>query len=260
MRSETFGQGKKYHMRTKLIRLVVLASMAGFLMSCGTTSQFTPGKGNKYQYTYKLMYPVENSNLLFHDDSIIIQFKFDEAAIRFQLQNISDSYLTIDWNKASMNIQGRYFALRHVSNLYRDSSSSASVLLPPLGYLRDVVIPRDNIHNDGDRWVEVDLFPTTDRKSVKLQESIKKSVGRQIGLLLPMMFGSTEYNYEFNFQVDSVKRIPWKDYEPFRRIPEPPSPKHQAVGLDNVTTAIIVVGILGFSAYALSVKKSPPSE
>jgi hypothetical protein len=132
--------------------------------------------------------------------------------------------------------------------------------LPPLGYLRDIVIPRDNIYNDGDRWVEMDLFPTTDRKSVKLQESIKKNVGRQIGLLLPMMFGSTEYNYEFNFQVDSVKRILWKNYEPFQRSPEPPSSKHQVSGSDNVTTAIIAVGILGFSAYVLSVKKSPPSE
>jgi hypothetical protein len=247
-------------MKTKLIRLVILASLAGFLMSCATTSQFTPGKGNKYQYTYKLMYPVENSNLLFQDDSIIVQFKFDEAAIRFQLQNISDSYLVIDWNKASMNIQGRYFAVRHVSNLYCDSSSSTSILLPPLGYLRDIVIPRDNIYNDGDRWVEIDVLPTTDGKSRELQESIQNSAGRQIGLLLPVMFGSMEKNYEFDFQVDSVKRIPWKDYEPFQRVPEPPSPKRGVLGLDNVTTAIIVVGILGFSAYVLSVKKSPPSE
>jgi hypothetical protein len=247
-------------MKTKLIRLVVLTSLAGLLMSCGTTSQFTPGKGNKYQYTYKLMYPVENSNLLFHDDSIIIQFKFDEAAIRFQLQNISNSYLVIDWNKSSMNIQSRYFAIRHVSNLYCDSSSSTSILLPPLGYIRDIAIPRDNIYNNGDRWVELDLLPTTDHKSVELQESIMKSVGRRIGFLLPITFGSTAKNYEFEFQVDSVKRIPWKNYKPFQRIPEPPSPKHQVSGLDNVTTAIITVGILGFSAYVLSVKKSTPSE
>ncbi len=245
-------------MKIKLFRLVLLISLAGFLMSCATTSQFTPGKGNKYQYSYKLVSPLENSDLLFQDDSIIIQFKFDEAAIRFQLQNISNSYLAIDWNKASMNIQSRYFAIRHVSNLYCDSSSGTSILLPPLGYLRDIAIPRDNIYNVGDRWVEVDLFPTTDGKSEKMQETINKSVGRQIGLLLPVMFGSMEKNYEFNFQVDSVKRIPWKDYKPFQRIPEPLNPKHQ--GVDNVTTAIIAVGILGFSAYVLSVKKNPPSE
>ena len=247
-------------MKTKFIRLVVLASLAGFLMSCATTSQFAPGKGNKYQYTYKLMYPVENSDLLFQDDSVIIQFKIDEAAIRFQLQNISESYLAIDWDKASMNIQGRYFAVRHVSNLYYDSSSSISILLPPLGYLRDIAIPRDNIYSNGDRWVETDLLPTTDHKSVELQESIKKSTGRRIGLLLPVTFGSKVKNYEFDFQVDSVRQIQWKDYDPLQRVPAPPNPMHSVLGLDNVTTAIIAVGILGFSAYVLSIKKNPPSE
>ncbi len=229
-------------------------------MSCATTSQFSPGKGNKYQYTYKLVYPVENSNLLFDDDSLIVQFKFDEAAIRFQLQNISESYLTIDWDKVAINFHGRYFSTRHTNNLYGDTARSNSILLPPLGYIRDIVIPHDNVYNDGDRWVELDLLPTTDQKSTALQESIEKSVGRRIGLLLPVMFGSVAKNYEFDFIVDSVKRIAWKDYEPFQRVPPPPNPKRGVLGLDNVTTAVIAVGVLGFSAYVLSVKKNPPSE
>jgi hypothetical protein len=206
------------------------------------------------------VYPTENSDLLFQDDSVIIQFKFDEAAIRFQLQNISESYLAIDWDKASINIQGRYFGIRHISNLYGDTANANSILLPPLGYIRDIAIPRDNIYNDGERWMEVDLLPTTDHNSVELQESIKKNIGRRIGLLLPVMFGSAAKNYEFDFLVDSVKRISWKDYEPFQRVPTPPNSKRGILGLDNVTTAVIAVGILGFSAYVLSVKKSPPVE
>jgi hypothetical protein len=247
-------------MKTKLIHIIAIVLSAGLFVSCATTSQFSPGKGSKYQYAYKLVYPVENSNLFFQDDSVIIQFKFDEAAIRFQLQNISESYLTINWDKASINIQGRYSGIRHARNLYGDSVSNNSIVLPPLGYIRDIAIPRDNIYNDGDRWVEIDLLPTIDHKSLELKESIEKSVGRRIGLLLPMMFGSTAKNYEFDFQVDSVKRISWKDYEPFQRVPEPPNPKRAVLGLDNVTTAIIAVGVLGFSAYVLSIKKSPPSE
>jgi hypothetical protein len=247
-------------MKTKIIPSIIIVLFTGFLMSCATTSQFSPGKGNKYQYAYSLVYPVENSNLFFQDDSIIIQFKFDDAAIRFQLQNISESYLTINWDKASINLQGRYLSIRHASNLYGDSTGSNSILLPPLGYFRDIAIPRDNIYNDGDRWVEIDLLPTTDGKSIELQKSIQSSAGRRIGLLLPVVFGSREKNYEFDFQVDSVKRIPWKDYEPLQRIPEPPNSRRGVLGLDNVTTAIIAVGVLGFSAYVLSVKKSPPSE
>jgi hypothetical protein len=205
-----------------------------------------------------MIYPAKNSKLLFQDDSIIIQFKFDDAAIQFQLQNISDAPVTLDWDKASLGINGRYFGVRHASNLYADTIRSNSIIMPPLGYLRDVIIPRENIYNDGDRWVEVDLLPTTDQRSLQRQEGIKKNVGQKISLLLPMMFGATIRNYKFDFQADAVKQIAWKDFTPVKRVPAPPKIVH--TGLDNVTTAIIVVGVLGFSAYALSVKKNPASE
>jgi hypothetical protein len=247
-------------MKIKNINRIILVLFSGFFMSCATTSLFSPGNGNKYLYTYKLIHPQESSNLKFQDDSIIVQFKFDDAAIRFQLQNISESYLTIDWDKAAINIQGRYLVIRHASNLYSDTMRNNSILIPPLGYIRDFAIPRDNIYNDGDRWIEVDLLPTIDHKSKEMGETILKNVGRQLGFSLPLCFGSTAKNYEFDFQVDSVKRIPWKDYVPLQRIPEPPHPKHGLLGLDNVTTAIITVGVLGFSAYVLSIKKNPPSE
>jgi hypothetical protein len=247
-------------MKTKLIHLIVIVSFSGIFISCATINQFSPGKGNKYKYIYKLLYPVENSDLLFQDDSVIIQFKFDEAAIRFQLQNISESYISINWDKAAISIHGMYVGIRHTINLYGDTAHTGSILLPPLGYIRDIAIPHDNVYNNGDRWVELDLLPTTDNKSTELRELIKKNIGTRIGLLLPITFGSTAKNYEFDFQVDSVKQIPWKDYEPIQRVPAPPNPKHGVLGLDNVTTAVIVVGILGFSAYVLSIKKNPPSE
>jgi hypothetical protein len=53
--------------------------------------------------------------------------------------------------------------------------------------------------------------------------------------------------------------MPWKNYHPVKRIPEPPTlPSHPL--LDNVTTAILVVGVLGFSAYLITSKKNPPTE
>lgn len=247
-------------MKTKLFNIIFIISFTGIFISCATMSQFSSGSGNKYKYIYKMVSPVENSNLLFQDDNIIVQFKFDEAAIQFQLQNISESNVTLDWNKASIGIDGRYFAVGHDSNLYGDTNCSNSIILPPLGYIRDVVIPRDNIYNDGNKWVELDLMPTTDHHSLPLEESIQKSIGQQITFILPMTFGLTPKDYRFNFQIDTVKRIAWKDYIPTKRVPAPPNPEHAVIALDNVTTAVIMVGVLGFSAYVLSVKKSPPSE
>ena len=106
----------------------------------------------------------------------------------------------------------------------------------------------------------MDLLPTTDHRSLQTQQLILKNVGQRISLMLPMMFGSTTKNYKFDFQVDSVKRIPWKEYNPIKRIPPQPKPEHAFTALDNVTTAVIVVGMLGFSAYVLSLKKNPPAE
>ena len=247
-------------MRRQTIHIAAMMLFSGILLSCATTSQYTPGSGNKYQYIYKLISPVENANLLFQDDSVIIQFKFDEAAIQFQLQNVSESNISIDWDKASMGINGRFFPVRHASNLYGDTIHSDSMIMPPLGYIRDVVIPRNNIYYNGSSWVELELLPTTDHHSPALQESIEKRSGQLICLVLPIVFGSRVENYGFDFQVDSVKRIDWKDYVPTKREPAPPSPKHSLLVLDNVTTAVIMVGVLGFSAYLLSVKKSSPSE
>jgi len=247
-------------MKKNFLYTLGFVSIAGLFISCATTSQFTPGSGNKYQYRYKLISPVSNSKLLFRDDSLIIQFKFDDAAIQFQLQNISESNMALDWSKASIGVGGRYYSVRHTENFYEDTVHSRSMSLPPLGYLRDVVIPRNNIYDDGEKWVELDLLPTVDHHSLPMQKSIEKNAGQRISLLLPILFGSTEKNYKFDFQVESVKKIAWNDYAPLKRVPAPPSPKHPVTGWDHVTTAVIVVGVLGFSAYVLSVKKNPPIE
>jgi hypothetical protein len=247
-------------MTQQMIKYVLVAACLWLCAGCASNNQFSPGKGNKYLYAFKLAYPVENADLFFQDDSIIIQFKFDEAALRFQLQNISESNVRIDWSKASMSVSGNYTAVRHNSNLYGDTINTRSFALPPLGYIRDQIMPRDNLYSDGDRWIEVDLLPTTDNNSQEMREVIQKNLGKRITCVLPVIFGTSEKIYEFDFQVESVKRIPWKDYTPYKRVPAPPSPKRSVLGLDNVTTAIIAVGVLGFSAYVISLKKNPPSE
>lgn len=146
-------------MKRKKILLLCSVVIAVIVSGCATTTSFTPGSGNKYQYLYSLVYPVRTDNLLFRDDSVIIQFKFDEAAIRFQLQNISSSTIHIVWNKVSLHQNGRFVSIRHADNLYTDRlDTNASVLLPPLGYIRDLVIPRNHISFNGKEWVEDDLF------------------------------------------------------------------------------------------------------
>ena len=251
------GRGKIFP-----IGWICVLCLASLLCGCAARpSGFTPGLGNKYVYHYKISYPEESRDMLYQDDSLIIQFKFDEAAIRFQMQNISYSDIRIDWTRASISINGEYFAARHKDNLYSDSAAglSISALIPPFGYIRDLALPGKNVAFDGEKWVEKDLLPTTDGHSSLVQNKILKSVGKSITLLLPLQIGKVQKDYEFEFQVASVSKIQWQDYTPVRRVPQPPDPPKSHT-IEGVTAAVIVVGVLGFSAYMLTAKKNPAPE
>lgn len=240
---------------------VVLAVVVSGSSGCSGARPMSAGKGTKYEYRYGMVQPTKNSDLLYQDDSLIVQFKFDDAAVRFQLQNLAQTDLRIDWGKMALGINNRFFAIRHSGTLYGDTAAlTLSEALPSFGYLRDLVIPRTNVFFDGERWVEVDLFPTTDGNSAALRDSILRSPGQTVTLVFPVQFGGIEKRYQFDFEIASVNRIPWKDYQPVKRIPPPPNPKRSPAVLDQVTTAVIVVGVLGFTAYLISVKKNPPTE
>jgi len=242
------------------VAMFVLLGALVSLTSC-SSSLGLGGRGSKYRYEFKMVAPARGDEKLYQDDSLIIQFRFDEAAIKFQLQNLSESNLTIDWEKTSIGIEDRFYSVRHSSDFYGDTAlSKAPVVIPPMAYIREVMIPRGNVRFDGNKWVEVDLLPTTDKNNKALEESIPRSVGRWISVILPLRFGQSVKKYQFDFIVASVDLLAWASYVPVKRIPSPPSTPKQAVKPDYVTTSMIVAGIVVFSALTLSRKKDPPTE
>ncbi|MBI5464510.1 MAG: hypothetical protein HY966_06120, partial [Ignavibacteriales bacterium] len=113
--------------------LLLLVLVSG----CGLSSQFVAGKGNKYVYTYRLVSPFENDELMFQDDSIIVQFQFDEAAIKFQLQNLSFGTLVVDYSNAALGIDDQFHPVRFSRTLYKDTTvTGTSVPLPSMAYIR----------------------------------------------------------------------------------------------------------------------------
>jgi hypothetical protein len=237
------------------------AVLAGLLLGgCAASSGYTPGQGGKYQYAYAMVAPSTSADLTHRDERIIIQFRPDDAAMKFQLQNLSEQELTVVWDRASIGVEGRFSPVRHASSLYGDSAVSGSFLLPPMGYMRDLVMPAENIRFDGERWVEADLLPTTDRGEDALRTEIRRSVGKQVSVILPLRFGQEEVTYEFAFRVSAVRSIAWRDHRPVPREPSPPVVKKSSSQIDQVTLAVIAVGVLGFVAYTLSLSKNPPTE
>ncbi|MBM2845984.1 MAG: hypothetical protein HW407_1296 [Bacteroidetes bacterium] len=242
-----------------VVKLVLLGGL--FMLTSCSGSLGSGGLGNKYRYQYKMVTPAASEDLLFQDDNLIIQFRFDEAAIKLQLQNLSESDLTIEWEKATIGIENRFYSVRHSADFYGDTTlSKVSVLIPPVAYIKEVMIPREHVYFDGSKWVEVDLLPTTDKNTSVLKESILRSAGRSISVILPMRFGQTAKKYRFDFAVASVNLLAWASYVPVKRIPLPPRGTTHSWEPDYLTTGIIVAGIVGFSVLILTRKKDPATE
>jgi len=231
-------------------------------LGCAASPMIEKGPGNKYRYFYSMVAPTKSSILLFRDENLLIQFKFDEIAIHFQAQNISRTSLRIDWSKASISLDGTASPVRTVRNFYDSTLTSfASMPIRPLGVLQDVVAPARNVVFDGKRWQNTELLPTTDRNSQAVRETIHRWVGKKVGLVLPIQVGPVVKQYQFTFAVDSVQQMAWNAYYALQRLPKLPSPPPAIPQVeDQMAAAAMVAGFLGFSTYILTAKKIPPRE
>ncbi len=239
--------------------VVVLPSQA--FVSCAGGSFLGIGRGNKYVYAYSMSAPIENPLMVFQDDSLKIQFKIDASAIRFQLQNLSRSVISVQWDNVSVGIDNAYSLVRHSLNMYADTvQGRGSVRIPPLGYIQDLMVPVENVFFDGSAWVQSDLFQTIDGGREEMAQAIQKNVGKSIVVIFPIQFGTTSKEYRFEFRIVSVKQILWRDFRPAKPIPPPPTKKTRIELADEITTAFIIVGLLGFAAFMISLKKTPVVE
>jgi len=238
-----------------VLLLLLLQALAG----CSAFNFLSSDQGNRYQYRYKLTSSLVDSLMIFRDDHIYIQFRIDDAAMKFQIQNISPEHLEIPWSRVSLGINGEFTPVRNSGNLYAEGQPcSPSTVLPPLGHTIELLIPARNIRSDAGQWKEQDLLPTVDHASVVEGEKIQRLAGSSLVLIMPMRFGDTTIDYSFRFTVASVDRIPWENVRYLRR-PPPPGRAKEMLTSDQVVTAGIVVGFVGIASILLTQKKVEPS-
>lgn len=248
--------------KNHLCRGLLLALPVFWMLGCSASSRLQSSFGNKYRYFVSLSAPRTSEAMLFRDDRMIIQFRLDDPAIRFQLQNISPTTMQLDWAHTSLAIGGTPLPVRNLATYYDTSSvPTVSPGIPSLGVVRDVVSPRSGISVKGREWRSADLLPTTDGNSFERESAIRGMVGRTIELTLPVRFDREITTYRFVFLIDSVRPILWSEY----RSPPwlPPAPPVQGLGPsseDRVATAIIIGGFVGFLRYIMTMKKSPVTE
>lgn len=165
----------------------VLVILFGGLMSCAPLSQ-TPSRQIKLGLA--LINPVGAKGLTYSDESIGINFGFDQYKIDFNLTNKTDRSMKLNWNEASfVTTSGRNERIMHSGTikLFKDSPQSPSVIAPN-SILSDFVIPSCNWPSDMRHILP--LFSENDIYS-----------GAQFGILLPLEIKNEvkEYNFIFRF-------------------------------------------------------------
>jgi hypothetical protein len=240
----------------------ILVFPALLLVGCTASSKLQSTLGNKYQYSISMFAPEKSKNMLFRDDQLIIQFRMDNPGIRFQIQNISPTDMRIDWAKASIGIHNSYSPVRNMSTIYDTTAKiPVSKIIPPLGVVRDVILPRGNTYFDGVQWRVDDLLPTTDANSRAMKNNIMGQVGSSVDVILPLDFGSDVRTYQFTFSVDSVQQVAWSDFRPASWLPpQPPVRRLHQSAEDLVTAAILASSFILVLRYVTAAKKTPVVE
>ena len=245
------------HWSTRCLSILLAGLM---VIGCGTSSQFVPGAGKKYVYSYTMVAPVPDRQLVFEDDRIAVNFTIDEAAILFRLQNKTDRAVRILWERVVMGIGGRFDRVRHATDLYADSLDTRPFPLPARGFVRDLLLPYLSIRHDGQRWVEKPLYRTVDEHDDSLRTLIVGNIGKRLRVVLPLEIAGAITEYDFEFEVTGVDEISWREWAPLPREPRPPATPKGLSKQEQTVTIAIIVGFLAMFALLVSADKKPPSE
>lgn len=240
----------------------IITLLIGSLLLSGCSGAAGVQSGTNYLYTYRMTQPAVSDKLIFRDNYIVIQFSFDQSAVSFQLQNISEASMSIVWEKVSIGVNKRIYSVRNTSNFYsQNTAAPTSLVIPPLGYIRETIIPRENIYMDKGTWVEKDLFLSNDRNNAKLKKTITGYVGGEIAISIPVKIGEIVTDYSFTFNVAKVTPLPAKLLPPAKERPlAPKTPAMESSAGSSIIPVAIAAGVLGVAIYLLSQKKTPAAD
>jgi hypothetical protein len=142
--------------------------------------------------TFKLLAPVENRTLAFHDEVVEIQFRFAREdsyyrRIGFALLNISEEAIIIDWSRSSITLpSGEASNVMHEGTKYVDAGRySAPIIVPAGSTVLDSVIPTKRInYTPDDGW---EILP------------MRIEGGAELGFYLTLTVAGEDRGYDFRF-------------------------------------------------------------
>ncbi len=145
------------------------------------------------------LFLINNSSgdsLIYKDDNIEIRFTL-YSNINFQLNNIDNAPIIIDWNKVSIVMpDGTSHKIIHNGVKYIDRGEKMSkTTIPPNAKIKDEIVPIENIEMIGSHWRSKALFRHNPKSKKRLNN-------KTFSIFMPIELSSGNINnYNFKFKI-----------------------------------------------------------
>jgi len=154
------------------------------------------------RYTFAMMSPKENAELVFEDDSIRIEFAISKRELGFVLRNKTANPVRIDWNEvAFVDDAGESHKVMHSGIRYVERDKpQAPTIVPPTAKVQDIVFPIDYVwYSPGQYggWSELPFFPEG-----PMAGNYK---GKSFSVFMPLEVNGAVKNYSFVFKITDIE-------------------------------------------------------
>ena len=188
-----------------------IASMLILTLSLG----FGSCLGTKYNYSFKLLGDYAKSDKMFNDSKIQAFFIVGNKQLDFTLKNLTNEPMKINWDEASLIINGESKRVMHKGVKFIDRNSpQAPTVIPGNSSIDELVLPTDNVFfNEGyysnyysspGSWKIVDLLPSWDKYKEETKKKIMNSKGSILKFFLPIEQNNQKMYYTFEFLIAEV--------------------------------------------------------
>jgi hypothetical protein len=158
-----------------------------------------------YEWNFDLRAPVNSKNLVYSDGAITIAFVISKSQVLFEIQNMTDSGIKINWDDISfISPTNRASRVVHSGIRFIDKSNpQAPTVIPPKSKISDILIPSENV-SFSTGWNEGSLFEgDTSSYIVGNPEPPKPLIfnGREFGIYFPIEIKGVKKEYSFRFGI-----------------------------------------------------------
>lgn len=173
-----------------------------FLISCST---------RMYNYTTVMTYPVNNSDLIYENDTLKIGFQLQPKYILINIRNKSETGLKINWDEVSFSINGKTFRVIHKeTGVIKINEVQPPTTIPPHSVLEDILVPAQNVKVSYSIYFDTylthlnDIFPKTDYGFKSRKEVIQALKGARITIFLPFYMQGKYVSKYYDLVIENI--------------------------------------------------------